>query len=99
MGEILKDFNSIDTAKDLKKRGLTANDHYTLYHVLKELANTGSAEFIQESIYNYFKHFRFRLSAVGIGWRVEQWKIQSFANLWNDLQTRPKSLLNNTCTH
>ena len=28
-----------------------------------------------------------------------KWKTQLFVNLWNDLQTPLKSLLNNTCIH
>ena len=71
MKELLKDFNGIETAKDLKKRGLTLSEYNTLAYVLKELANTGKAEFTQQAIYDYLTRFNLKIKTCIIGWRVE----------------------------
>ena len=69
MLNIIKDFNSIETAADLKKRGLTPADYAALREVLKDLLYNGQAEYIQESIKNYLQRYNVETEQTAIGYK------------------------------
>jgi hypothetical protein len=68
---IIKDFDSIETMKDLNKRKLSLTDYKTTGIVLQELAINGKSDFTQKSIFNYFNKFNLKVKEYGNGWQVE----------------------------
>ena len=50
---LIKDYISIDSADDLKKRGLTLSDYHFLAGIVGELQRNGCSSFIQKSIADY----------------------------------------------
>lgn len=68
---IIKDFDSIETMKDLNKRKLSLTDYKTAGIVLQELTITGKSDFTQKSIFDYFNKFNLKVKEYGNGWQVE----------------------------
>ena len=68
---IIKDFDSIETMKDLNKRKLSLTDYKTAAIVLQELAINGKSDFTQKSIFDYFNKFNLKVKEFGNGWQVE----------------------------
>jgi hypothetical protein len=68
MKKLLNDFESIETIKDLNRRGLSHSDYNTLYEVIKELHEKGQSQFIQQSIKNYLTKFNIKTQADGVGY-------------------------------
>jgi hypothetical protein len=69
MFNIIKDFNSIDTAADLKKRGLTPADYAALREVLKDLLYNGEADYLQENIKNYLQRYIIKTEKTASGYK------------------------------
>lgn len=68
MEKLLKDFESIETIKDLNRRGLSHSDYDTLYKIIKELNQKGKSQFIQQSIKNYLTKLNIKTQAYGVGY-------------------------------
>lgn len=68
MKNLLKDFESIETIKDLNRRGLSHSDYNTLYEIIKELHQKGQSQFIQQSIKNYLTKLNIKTQADGVGY-------------------------------
>lgn len=66
MKNLLKDFESIETMKDLNRRGLSHSDYNALYEIIKELHQKGKSQFIQQSIKNYLTKLNIKTQANGI---------------------------------
>ena len=69
MLNIIRDFNSIETAADLKKRGLTPADYAALREVLKDLLYNGEADYLQENIKNYLQRYNIKTEKTASGYK------------------------------
>jgi hypothetical protein len=68
--KIVQDYNAIETATDLKKRGLTPSDLDTIYFILCDLKHGDESYFIQSSIKDYLSRLGAKIEAHGIGYKA-----------------------------
>ena len=67
---IYEDFNSIETVKDLRKRGLTHADYINLHEALKELHSNNSTDLFSTSIAEYLSKKGCKVNMKGITYYI-----------------------------
>lgn len=63
---LYNDYNQIDNAKDLHKRGLTLAEYNALLNIINELAVHHKSEFFILNIANYLKKFNVKIKTNAI---------------------------------
>ena len=67
---LIKDFKSIDSAKDLRRRKLTVANHVEIESSIHELCNNGTTITISKEVAGYYNEFGLSVTQDGIGWNV-----------------------------
>ena len=62
--KLRNDYNSIDTAKDLKSRKLSNSDYNAIPYLINSLLRCGYALPCKEAVANFFKTFNFTVCTV-----------------------------------
>lgn len=71
MKKLLKDFNSIETSKDLQKRNISLSDYMILEHILNELKTSKKSKTISKTVSDYCIKQGLKVKTHGIGYQIE----------------------------
>lgn len=69
--KLIKDFDSIETKKDLDKRKLSLSDFDVIKLILIDLFENRQSDFMQKNVKNYMEKFNFICEEKGIGWTIK----------------------------
>ena len=71
MKKLLKDFNNIETSKDLQKRNLSLSDYTMLEYMIDELKTSKKAKTISKAVSDYCIKQGLKVKTHGIGYQIE----------------------------
>ena len=68
---LYEDYKSIETAKDLQKRGLTLADYDNIPYIITDINKVGESTCLSSNIANYFAKFGFKVELGDINYTIK----------------------------